>query len=397
MAIDEDVWTSDATYALGTFKLITWTSGTWPLQEGVFASIRFGIAVVLGLGVLVSLLMEIQLSCGSTDENLDFFGVMAATIRGLTKLIFTKIHRENLETIISSALKDWSSIVDGSSAKDIMRKYARRTNLVCRIYIGSGLVIVTTMMLDALPVSSSSSSNETISSEELVKRIPLRTMCVFGNMSTSAYWTVFILQGVQLLNIFIIDSGNDSFFFGIAMHLCGQFDALAALYDELLEKNGEQRDWKMKKFVERHSYLLDLARRLQDTFDNILVVVLMADGLHICLLGIQIILLSRDNEMIPMVKSTLSFLLILGNLFLYSYTGDYLSTLSQNVQEVVYTCPWYEFPPNIVRNLMFVMARAHVPFRLTAGRFYTMNMDSFKEILKASFSYFSVLRIMFEE
>lgn len=108
-------------------------------------------------------------------------------------------------------------------------------------------------------------------------------------------------------------------------------------------------------------------------------------------------LLSKQNDVVPLVKAIVAFLIVLGQLFQYSYVGNHLSSLSQDICQVVSNCPWYEFPPSIVRNFAFIIMRAHVPLLLTAGRFYPMDMASFKNILKASFSYFSVLRIAFEE
>ncbi|XP_035739551.1 odorant receptor 43a-like [Vespa mandarinia] len=398
MANDDIVWNTDSTNALKIYKYITWTIGTWPLQdEGIFAMIRFGISFVLEFGTLVSVLMEVQLNCGNTDETLDFLGAAASTFSGLMKLIFIKLHRTDLQRIILSALKDWSSIIAISSVKEIMLKYTERGKLVCRVQMGFALIIISAMILDALPKLDLSQSDSGTLNEDILKRIPLRTMCLFGNISTSTYWTVFILQTIQMLNAVFVDTGNDVFFFGIAMHICGQFDSLKIFHNEFKMLDEENRVHKIKEFIERHSHLLNLARLLENTYNNILLVILMTSGLHICLAGIQIMLLYKQNDIVPLVKAVVAFIIILGQLFLYSYVGNYLSSLSQEICQVISNCPWYELPPSIVRNFVFIIMRTHVPLLLTAGRFYPMDMTGFKNILKASFSYFSVLRIAFEE
>ncbi|KAF7382718.1 hypothetical protein HZH66_013120 [Vespula vulgaris] len=394
----DDVWTIESNYALGMYKYITWTTGTWPLEEeGLFAMVRFGVSFALEFGILVSILMEIRLNCGTVDETLDFFGLSASSVISLTKLILMKLHQKDLRRIVQSALKDWSTFVDGSSAKDIMLKYTNRGKLVCRIQMGLGLVIITTMILDALPASESSLSDNSTSKEEIVKRTPLKMMCLFGNMSTSTYWTVFVLQGVQLLDAVFVDCGHDVFFFGIAMHICSQFDALKIFCDELNVEDEENRIEKIKEFIERHSHVLDLAHRLGNTFNYILLVILMGNGIHICSAGIQMVVLSKQNDIVSLLKAILLFNILLGQLFLYSYAGDYLSSLSNNVCHLIYNCPWYEFSPSIVRNLKFIIMRTQIPFRLKAGRFYAMDIENFKNILKAFFSYFSLLRIVFIE
>ncbi|XP_014605632.1 PREDICTED: uncharacterized protein LOC106787618 [Polistes canadensis] len=396
--INDVVWTTEANYALGTYKYITWTTGTWPLKkEGLFTMIRFGIAFALEFGILVSVLMEIRLNCGTADETLDFFALTAVTIAGLTKLILVKVHREDLQRILLSALKDWNTLVDSSLEKKILWKYTYRGKLLCRIQMGFGLVIITAMTLDALLAAISFQPVNENSTEEIFRQTPLRTMCIFGDMTTSTYWTVFVFQAVQMINAIAVDMGNDVFFFGIAMHICSQLHALKVFFDQFKSEESKDRIKKIDDFVNRHSHVLDLAQRLEYTYNNVLLAVLMADGLHICLAGIHILLLSKQYDMVQLLKTTVAFLVVLAQLFLYSYTGEYLSTLSQDICNVIYQFPWYECSPSTIKNVTFIIMRAHEPLRLTAGKFYTMNLENFKNILKASFSYFSVLRIMFDE
>jgi len=51
---------------------------------------------------------------------------------------------------------------------------------------------------------------------------------------------------------------------------------------------------------------------------------------------------------------------------------------------------------SVMKNLPLIILRATTPHQLTAGKFLAMNFASFKEILKASASYLSVLKVMLE-
>ncbi|XP_015179051.1 PREDICTED: odorant receptor 4-like [Polistes dominula] len=253
------------------------------------------------------------------------------------------------------------------------------------------------MIMDALPSSKTIQQNNETFNEEDFRQIPLRTICLFGNMSISTYWTVFIFQSVQLFNSVIVNIGNDVFFFGIAMHICGQLDSLNILSDELETNNEKNRLRKIKKFVRRHIHLLEMGQLIQNTYTNILLVNLITGGSHICLAGIQFLFLSNTIDVVLLTKVGSVLIIILLQIFLYSYAGDYMSSLFQDVCKVIYNCTWYEFSPSHVRDLMFIIMRTHVPFNISAGNFYIMNIESFKNIVKTCFSFFSVLRIVFEE
>ncbi|XP_043498395.1 odorant receptor Or2-like [Polistes fuscatus] len=396
MAIDDVVWNADSANALWMYKYITWTTDITN-HHLIYSSI-LDCYCLSQFGTLVSILMEIRLSCGSIDETLDFFGISLATVAGLTKLIFIKLHRDDLRKILLSTLKNWSAIVDSSSAKKIMLKYSQRGKSVARMQMSFAFVIIVTIILDAMPLSKSSYKQDNVTtSEDLPKRIPLRTMCVFGNMSTSTYWTVFVLQAIQLVNAVLIESGNDVFFFGLSMQICGQLGTLQILFEKFRAREEEDRVKEIEQFVDKHSHLLDITRRIEDTFHYVLLVILMTNGLHICSTGIQILMLSKQNDIVPLIKAVFAFVVILAQLFLYSYAGDFLSSLTLDIHRLIYNFPWYEFSSNNAKNFLFIIMRAHKPFRLRAGRFYSIDLESFKNILKASFSYFSVLRIAFEE
>ncbi|KAK2588077.1 hypothetical protein KPH14_004142 [Odynerus spinipes] len=388
-------------YASRGYKFVTWLIGVWPLEDGrVFSNIRFAVVVMLLVSTISCLGLEILTNCGNSSEILEYIGLISGTTAGLTKVLFVKLHRSDLASIVYSAIKDWSYVEKGSR-KEAMLKYARRAYTVGRFHFYFDMLIVITIIMDTLPSSDSvrSTSNGTFIEELKFRETPLRTNCLFVNASTPIYWLVFSWQSLQLFNVVLCDAGNDVFFFCMAMHLCGQFEVLKILYSEVAEttKDETSRKERLRELVGKHSRLLELAARLERTFNVILLVMLGNNALHICLLGVQVLVVLKMNEPITLMKCLIACALVLGQLFLYSYAGENLSSLSEEVGRVAYGFPWYELSSKISRNLLYVMMRANAPFRLTAGRFYTVNIESFKEVLKASFSYFSVLRLVFDE
>lgn len=95
--------------------------------------------------------------------------------------------------------------------------------------------------------------------------------------------------------------------------------------------------------------------------------------------------------------SIMSFNVLMIQLFLYSYMGETLSSKTEAISQAVYLSDWYDLPATIVRDLCFIIARANVPVHIRAGKFYNIDFNSFKNVLKASVSYFSVLQIMFTQ
>lgn len=110
--------------------------------------------------------------------------------------------------------------------------------------------------------------------------------------------------------------------------------------------------------------------------------------------GIQVLISMQNSDTVAAVKSFIGTLLLMTQLLLYCYAGDLFSSKISLLKFASYQFSWYDMPCNLAMDMYFIMMRAEYPFRLTAGKFMTMNMDSFTKIVKLTFSYFSVLRLM---
>jgi len=90
-------------------------------------------------------------------------------------------------------------------------------------------------------------------------------------------------------------------------------------------------------------------------------------------------------------------LLMMIQLSFYTFAGDCLEMRSAALSYATYDCDWYELPASTAKNFQIILMRASFPHQLTAGKFITMNMITFKDILKSTASYLSVLRVMLDE
>lgn len=101
---------------------------------------------------------------------------------------------------------------------------------------------------------------------------------------------------------------------------------------------------------------------------------------------------------LPVIIHSISVLLLmLIQLSFYTFAGDYLEMRSTALSYAVYDCDWYNLPASIAKDFHIILTRTSIPHQLTAGKFVVMNMMTFKDILKSTASYLSVLRVMLGE
>jgi len=101
---------------------------------------------------------------------------------------------------------------------------------------------------------------------------------------------------------------------------------------------------------------------------------------------------------LPVIIHSISVLLLMMiQLSFYTFAGDYLEMRSIALSYATYNCDWYELPASVAKDFQIILMRASIPHQLTAGKFISMNMMTFKDILKSTASYLSVLRVILDE
>lgn len=93
-------------------------------------------------------------------------------------------------------------------------------------------------------------------------------------------------------------------------------------------------------------------------------------------------------------KSLMVQIIFLTQLTLYSFIGNYLKSEMEEVGLSVYQSAWYHFPKKLTKNIIFILTQTKYPVMLQAGNYIVINLITYVSILRTSFSYLSVLRII---
>ncbi|XP_029172350.1 odorant receptor 13a-like [Nylanderia fulva] len=204
-----------------------------------------------------------------------------------------------------------------------------------------------------------------------------------------------VLQMLQVLVNCISQCGNDGFFFQLTMHVCGQFEVLRMNFTDIISKQSLSHN-KLGILLKRHHRLIDLAHHLQEAYSLVILSQLLMSVLLLCIEGFQLILTLSIHNTFAAMKHILFIMVLLVQLFIYCFAGQTLESQSQELAYAIYETPWYNVDINVMKDLPLMILRAANPHRLTAGKLLAINFESFKEILKASASYLSVLRVMLD-
>ncbi|PBC25209.1 Putative odorant receptor 83a [Apis cerana cerana] len=78
--------------------------------------------------------------------------------------------------------------------------------------------------------------------------------------------------------------------------------------------------------------------------------------------------------------------------FLICYIGEILTEKCKEVGNMVYMTNWYQLHDKDILNLIMIIARSSVEYKMTAGKIMDMSVTTFGNIIKTVFGYLNILR-----
>ena len=233
---------------------------------------------------MIPLFMEICQGCSTIEEKIDYLAIFSCNIICLAKIIVLKLEEKKFRSNILYAIKDWSINHPPDSYK-IMQSYAHTGKKVCKAQLGFLFFAMFSTIFANFPILLSLNRNfDNISLAQ--NALPMPMNCIYQNMSLTKNNWMYGIQAVQFLWTGVGNCGIDVFFFGLAMHACGQLEILKKDMSEFGKKSEEfQLRNDLQILIERHLYLIDISQQLEDIFNKILMVQLLSNCFTIVILG----------------------------------------------------------------------------------------------------------------
>ncbi|XP_044019465.1 odorant receptor 43a-like [Aphidius gifuensis] len=392
-------WNKDAIYALGLYRWLSSILGIWPSENRIFSKIRIGTFIILQLTTVCIFIERIIVSgnCGTIQEIVDTIVVSISSTQISLKCLLICFQHQKFKRIISSALEDWSNIIDKPS-KRIMIKfgYIGRVLFTCQVMTGVATAIP--LIMSELP-KLKEVPNENNSSIILLRTIPLAPSCwVSITMSSYLYYSYWTSVALYIFCVSMATVSCNLFVYGLGLHVFVQFELLYLSLDTVFDNQSHFQQKKFfKKFVQRHDKILEIANDLEDASTGVILSEVAAIIVVGCVAGVMLLLAQHEGDSETVSAMVVRLVLVFIQLYIYSYMGEKLSAQADKIQDAIYNCPWYAFSPLVAKDLKFIMIRSNYPFYITAGKFLPMNLMSFKAVVKSMFSFFSVLRLMLQD
>ncbi|XP_033609115.1 odorant receptor Or2-like [Cryptotermes secundus] len=144
--------------------------------------------------------------------------------------------------------------------------------------------------------------------------------------------------------------------------------------------------------IHHHQYILELVENMENLLNPVLFFQFFGSTCTICLI-LFYLALNLDSDGVMDQLSFCGLLAVaLSQLLLFCWYGNDLTYESDSLTKAIYDTPWIDASMYFRKNMRIMISRSMKPSYLTGGKLYIMSLETYRAIIGASFSYFTVLR-----
>ncbi|CAK9812613.1 Odorant receptor 94b [Anthophora plagiata] len=338
------------------------------------AYLIYTIFVVLVLHTFcISQFLNVILNVRTANELSESFYMFIATLLSCCKIITLLVNHRNIENL-GRKLEEEPCKPISTEEVIIQNKFDRNIGSITIYYTILVELTVICMILSSLLTD----FNE--------KKLAYRAWLPFDYSVPSYYYIAYVHQIVGLIGTSLLNVACDVTVCGLFVHICGQQEILK---HRLKKMTLEQRP-NIGKIVRFHDYLYGYVFMMQKKFKWIIGVQLVSSTFVVCF-----ILYELANTS-PMSSKYLQFVLYLAcmmtQIFFYCWYGNQLKLKSIEIVNAIFEMNWISLNNSIKKDLIIIMKRAMMPIELTCAYVFTIDLNTFVNLLKMSYSTYNLLQ-----
>ncbi|XP_025161004.1 odorant receptor Or2-like [Harpegnathos saltator] len=298
------------------------------------------------------------------------------------------LHIKDLVQLIDMIARDWMK-PKIKEERDVMLRLAKISRMIA--ICGWLLAFFLTITFFTLPFFGLTIRHVTNLTDP-GKPLAIQTYYLHDVSESPQFELTVLAQGISMFLTSISYYAVDHFLGLLVLHVCGQMNNLHLRLTHM----GQYTNFNaiLKYNVQDHIRLIRSIEIIDDSFDLLLLILVLYFGITFCLQGFLIVNVFNDDgqvsfmQLLWFVAVTICVLLHMG---LYCAVGETLVTQGKKIHRATYEYTWYTINPKAARNLILIMLRASKPLYITAGKTFPMTMATFCNLLKTSAGYISVL------
>ncbi|XP_057332825.1 odorant receptor 46a-like isoform X1 [Microplitis mediator] len=235
--------------------------------------------------------------------------------------------------------------------------------------------------------------------------LPYNTYLPWDYSHGYLYWVAY---GYQIISVCLSansDIGFDTLVPGLMLQITAKLEILKYRFINLVDTlkltqwNGvndkSYNNFKIENkliadYVKCHLIILKLADTINKTFDKVILLQFFISSIVLCISVYNLAFL--DVFTTEFTSIILYLCCMLMEIFILCAAGNQVTIVSSTLSDAIYHTDWINLDTSSVKSLMIIMNRGLKPIIFSSGHIIKISYDSFKTLIKLSYSSYNVLQ-----
>nr|CUQ99409.1 Olfactory receptor 27 [Manduca sexta] len=151
----------------------------------------------------------------------------------------------------------------------------------------------------------------------------------------------------------------------------------------------------LKECIVHHNHIMRYVSMIENAFSLASALQFMLSVMVLCLIGIQFLSIENPSEYpMQMVWMAIYLTCMLVEVFILCWFGNELIWKSTGLRQAAFDAPWLATDPKNAKYITLFMERCKRPMKVTAGKIFTLSLDTYTALINWSYKAFAVMSNM---
>ncbi|XP_076377257.1 odorant receptor 4-like isoform X1 [Megalopta genalis] len=361
-------WTFMLITLCGCRRLPSWNSTPWRYIYSAYTGTCFITTILALVGGILDLALTVH-NRNDLTENL--FKTMSFAI-DCFKMTSMLIMRENLGTLMNT-LQSAPFAPVGAEELEIQTNFDKSAEQTGKVYttaleVWSAWTVLVTLLMN-------------FASRKLLYRVWLP----FEYNSATIYSLVYLHHALTTVICVTAVVAYDTLFTGLMIQIYSQFEILR---HRLRNVHRNENDL-VKHCARHHDHIYKFANMVNNEFRAVTFIQFVQSTAVLCFGLYQLTMSELDGNLADIAFYITCLLL---QIFYFCWFGNEVKLKSLEVPDMIFEIEWTTLSNKTKKMLLMMMRRATVPIEFTSLHIVSVNVETFKALIKTSYSVFNLLR-----
>ncbi|XP_076376064.1 odorant receptor 13a-like isoform X2 [Megalopta genalis] len=284
--------------------------------------------------------------------------------------------------------RDWQTVVDERYRQIMLRQssISRQLITLCAIFLYSGGMSYHTIM-------------PFVSKPKMRSNVTLKPLIYpgydtfFDSQASPTYEIIFSMHCFSGFIKYSITTAAYSLAATFVTHICGQVQIQIARLENLVENIKENtRLNPVAVIVHEHVEILRFSKNVEEALREICLTEIVESTFILCVLEYYCLLEWQNSDVVAIFTYFMLLISFTFNISIFCYIGELLTEQCSKIGPAVYEINWYNLPSKKAHDLVLLSVISNYPPKLTAGKIFTLSLNTFSSVMQSSVIYLNLLR-----